>query len=77
MSAETTIDPAPAGSWIGLWSVVLVAGVAVVLIAQFLIDAWADSSDAAHWTQHALLFVGGLTTGASGLRLYQLGSRRP
>ncbi len=59
----------------GAWAALLATGVAAVLIAQFLLDGWADGNEAAHWAQHALLFWGGLTTGAAVLRLYQLGSR--
>jgi hypothetical protein len=55
------------------WARGLVAGVVLVLVAQFLLDAWADQNQSAHWIQHALLFVGGLVAGSALLRLYQLG----
>ena len=75
MSTEVAAGPTPANHGIAIWAAALVAGIALVLTAQFLIDGWADSNQTAHWTQHALLFAAGLTTGAAGARLYQLGSR--
>ncbi len=59
----------------GLWGAALVLGVAVVLLAQFVLDTWADGNESVHWLQHGLLFWGGVMTGASALRLFQLGSR--
>ena len=57
------------------WAGVLVGGLALALVAQFLLDSFADSSTIGHWAQHALLFWSGLMVGAGILRLYQLGSR--
>ena len=62
-------------SHLGAWGAVLVAGVAAVLAAQFAMDAWSDGNETVHWLQHALLFWGGVATGAAVLRLYQLGGR--
>jgi hypothetical protein len=75
MSTEVAAGPTPSNHGTAIWAAALVAGVALVLTAQFILDGWADSNQTAHWTQHALLFLAGLTTGASILRLYQLGSR--
>jgi len=57
------------------WAAILIAGVAVALTAQFLLDGWADGSDTAHQIQHGLLFWSGLMVGGAVLRLYQLGKR--
>ena len=57
------------------WTAVLVGGVLLALVSQFLLDSFADSSTIGHWTQHALLFWSGILVGAGVLRLYQLGSR--
>jgi len=57
------------------WTAVLVGGVLLALVGQFLLDSFADSSTIGHWTQHALLFWSGILVGAGVLRLYQLGSR--
>ncbi len=59
----------------GIWGAALIAGVAIVLVAQFVLDTWADGNETVHWLQHGLLFWGGVMTGASALRLFQLGSR--
>lgn len=47
----------------------LVAGLAATLVAQFLLDSLADTGEFMHWTQHAILFVGGLLAGAGALGL--------
>ena len=60
---------------IQVWTAVLVGGVLLALVGQFLLDSFADSSTIGHWTQHALLFWSGILVGAGVLRLYQLGSR--
>ena len=60
---------------IQVWTAVLVGGVLLALVSQFLLDSFADSSTIGHWTQHALLFWSGILVGAGVLRLYQLGSR--
>jgi len=57
------------------WGGVLVGGLVLALVAQFLLDSFADTSNLGHWAQHGLLFWSGLMTGAGVLRLYQLGSR--
>ena len=76
MSDQLTVqeaEPTGPGS-VMLWAGVLVGGLVLALLAQFLLDAFADTSNLGHWTQHALLFWSGLMTGAGILRLYQLGS---
>jgi hypothetical protein len=75
MSTELADGPGTANRGIAIWTATLVCGIALVLTAQFILDGWADSTETAHWAQHAILFVAGLTTGAAVLRLYQLGSR--
>jgi hypothetical protein len=76
MSEQLTVDTTrPARSGALAWAGVLVSGVALALVAQFLLDSFADATTLGHWTQHALLFWSGLMIGASVLRLYQLGSR--
>lgn len=57
------------------WVAVLIAGVILALVAQFLLDAFADSSTLGHWLQHGLLFFSGGLVGAGLLRLYLLGSQ--
>jgi hypothetical protein len=57
------------------WAGVLAAGIALALVAQYLLDSFADSSTMGHWIQHASLFWAGIMVGAGLLRLYQLGSR--
>lgn len=57
------------------WTAMLVAGVVLALVGQFLLDSFADASAIGHWTQHALLFWSGTMVAAGTLRLYQLGSR--
>ncbi len=50
--------------------------IAVALLAQFLLETWADQNDVAHWIQHGLLFWAGIGVGAGLLALYQRGQRR-
>jgi hypothetical protein len=56
--------------------VVLIVGIALVLIGQFILDTLADTSDTWHWFQHGVLFAGGVAVGTSVTRLY-LAGRRP
>jgi hypothetical protein len=56
--------------------IVLVIGVFVVLFAQFPMEVFADQSDLAHWTQHGLLFWGGVTVGAAAYGLWRRGQHR-
>jgi hypothetical protein len=77
MSNPSTVDktpPAASGSLL-MWGGALVGGLLLALVAQFLLDSFADSSNLGHWTQHGLLFWSGLMAGAGVLRLHQLGSR--
>ena len=72
----TVLETAPVGSGNAtLWGGVLVGGLVLALVAQFLLDSFADTSNLGHWAQHALLFWSGLMAGAGVLRLYQLGGR--
>jgi len=69
-------DRVTAGSGsVPAWGGVLAAGIALALVAQFLLDGFADSSTMGHWIQHASLFLAGGLVGAALVRLYQLGSR--
>ncbi len=43
----------------------LAAAVAVALLAQFVLDAWAEQSSFLHWIQHGLIFWSGLVAGAA------------
>ena len=65
----------PASGRASTWAGVLVGGLALALVAQFLLDSFADNTTIGHWIQHALLFWSGLMIGAGVLRLYQLGAR--
>ena len=49
---------------------------AVALLAQFLLETWADQDEVAHWIQHGLLFWAGIGVGAGLVALYQRGQRR-
>ena len=77
MNKQLTNDaPASfASGSIAAWAGALAVGIVLVLVAQFLLDSFADSSTIGHWMQHAALFLGGGLVGASVLRLYQLGGR--
>jgi ABC-type Mn2+/Zn2+ transport system permease subunit len=54
---------------------VLAAGVAAALIAQFALSSWAESSQLNHDLQHGIIFVAGVSVGASLVALYRLGRR--
>ena len=56
--------------------VVLIVGIALVLIGQFILDTLADTSDTWHWIQHGVIFAGGLAVGGAATLLYIAG-RRP
>lgn len=56
--------------------ILLAAGVAVALLAQFALDAFADSSQLGHWIQHGLLFAGGLLAGAGLVQLRAVAAQR-
>ena len=56
--------------------VVLIVGIVLVLIGQFILDTLADTSDTWHWFQHGALFAGGAAVGGALTRLYMAG-RRP
>lgn len=56
--------------------IALLAGVALVLVAQFPLEPLADQSDLLHWIQHGLIFWAGITVGVSGTLLYRQGQRK-
>jgi hypothetical protein len=51
-------------------------GLALALLGQFALDGLAGPSDAWHWIQHGVVFAGGVTTGASAVRLWSAGNQR-
>jgi multisubunit Na+/H+ antiporter MnhB subunit len=51
----------------------LIVGIALVLIGQFILDKLADTSDTWHWFQHGVLFGGGVAVGVAATRLYLAG----
>jgi hypothetical protein len=53
----------------------IVVGVALVIIAQYVLDSLADSSDTWHNIQHGTFFVGGLVVGIGGTLLWASGRR--
>jgi hypothetical protein len=54
----------------------LMAGIALVLIGQFVLDKLADTSDVWHWLQHGVLFAGGVAVGVAATRLYMAGRQQ-
>lgn len=56
--------------------VVILVGVALVIVAQFVLDKLADTSDTWHWIQHGVILVGGLAIGAAGTLLWASGQQR-
>ena len=48
----------------------LIVGVALVVIAEFVLDGLADGNQTWHWIQHGVFFLGGLVVGVSGLHVY-------
>lgn len=53
-----------------LWVVGLFMGLALVVVAEFVLDGLADGNATWHWIQHGTFFLGGLITGVSGAHLY-------
>lgn len=53
----------------------IVVGIVLVIVGQFFLDKLADSSDAWHWVQHGVLFVGGIAIGGGGTLLWASGRR--
>lgn len=49
--------------------IAVIAGIVLVLLAQFVFDGLADTSDAWHNIQHGAFFVGGIAVGAGGARI--------
>ena len=75
MQVQVSEGKERAAGGLSAWTAVLVGGVVLAGVGQFLLDSFADSSTIGHWTQHAILFWSGLMVGAGLLRLFQLGSR--
>jgi hypothetical protein len=48
----------------------LIVGIALVVIAEFVLDGPADGNETWHWIQHGVFFLGGLVVGVAGTRLY-------
>jgi len=53
----------------------IVVGIALVILAQYVLDSLADSSDTWHNIQHGTFFVGGLVVGIAGTVLWASGRR--
>ena len=62
---ETRRAPFPVVSVFGL-----VVGIAMVVIAEFVLDGFADGNETWHWIQHGVFFLGGLVTGVSATYVY-------
>ncbi len=56
--------------------IVLLAGLMLALLAEFALEGWADRNQVAHWTQHGLIFWGGVGVGVGIFGLYLRGQRR-
>jgi hypothetical protein len=54
-------------------TVAVVAGVAIVIFAQFYLESLALTDLTWHWIQHGIIVAGGLMVGAGAARLYQVG----
>jgi len=48
----------------------LIVGIALVVLAEFVLDGLADGNETWHWIQHGVFFLGGLLTGVSGMHVY-------
>jgi uncharacterized membrane protein len=48
----------------------LIAGLALVVVAEFVLDGLADGNESWHWIQHGLFFLGGAVIGVCGTHLY-------
>ena len=55
--------------------IALAASVALVLVAQFALSSWAETSQLNHDLQHGIIFVAGIGVGASLTVLYRLGKQ--
>jgi uncharacterized membrane-anchored protein len=55
--------------------VAVVIGIALVILAQYVLDSLADTSDTWHNIQHGTFFVGGLVVGIGGTLLWASGRR--
>ena len=54
----------------------MIAGVAIVVFAQFYLESQALVDVTWHWIQHGLIAAGGAAVGAGAVRLYQVGQPR-
>ena len=71
----STQQATSAGSSFAIPVVLLVVGVVLVILGQFVLDGLADQSDTWHWIQHGVLFLGGISIGVAGVRLWASGQR--
>ena len=55
--------------------VAVVVGIVLVILAQYVLDSLADTSDTWHNIQHGTFFVGGLGVGIGGTLLWASGRR--
>ncbi|HEY4027396.1 MAG TPA: hypothetical protein VGO86_13280 [Candidatus Dormibacteraeota bacterium] len=55
--------------------ITIVVGLVLVILAQFVLDHLADTSDAWHNIQHGTFLVGGLGIGIGGTLLWASGRR--
>ena len=53
--------------------IVLLVGIGLALIGQFILDHLADTSDIWHEFQHGTLFFAGLLVGGAIMTLYRVG----
>lgn len=55
--------------------IVIVVGIVVMVLAQYVLEGLADTNDTWHNVQHGLLFIGGVGFGVGGMLLWQSGRR--
>jgi hypothetical protein len=55
--------------------IAVVLGIVLVILAQYVLDSLADTSDTWHNIQHGTFFVGGLGVGIGGTLLWASGRR--
>ena len=57
-------------------TIVLLAGIGLALVGQFVLDHLADTSDTWHQFQHGTLFFAGLLAGGAIMTLYRVAQGR-
>ncbi len=50
--------------------IALIAGILMVVVGELVLDGPAGASEAWHWIQHGVFFLGGLTAGSGAMHLY-------